>query len=149
MLEQFIEVLNQDLAREYGHFHYYIFSSSVVSGLHREEMSEFFQKEAAGEMAHILEFSKMIRSLGGKPTRQISPYGTDLKQFYPEELLEVALKMEQEVVANYVKRQDEATELEEKDPANKVHYRYITVFLDEQILDSRNAVNEITEMLKK
>jgi len=144
-----IEKLNEDLAREYSHWHFYIRASAVVTGLHREEFSEMFQEEAAGEMIHILEFSKLILGLGGTPSTRVALFNDNF--FEPRELILEALKMEEEVVSNYVERMDDAEALEIADYSrgkSKVNGRYIHIFLEDQILDSRKAVDNYKEILK-
>lgn len=142
-LHEMIEKLNLDLSREYSHWHFYIHAAAVVTGLHREEFSEMFLKEATGEMQHIFEFKKLILGLGGYPTIQVAPFNNHLTS--PRDLVLEALKMEEEVVLNYVLRMDEAEELESD---CKVSGRYVHIFLEDQILDSRKAVDNYKEILK-
>ena len=148
-LYELLEKLNEDLAREYSHWHFYMRASAVVTGLHREEFSELFKEEAEGEMNHILEFSKLILGLGGVPTTRVALFDDDASD--PTELIEQALKMEQEVVANYVQRMDDAEALERDDYArgeSKVNGRYIHIFLEDQIMDSRKAVDNYKQILR-
>lgn len=157
-LDKLIVLLNEDLSREYAHMHFYLHAAAVVTGLHREEYQELFMKEAASEMQHVHEFGKMILGLGGIPGTAVAPFydggfsssnlsGSTgvLGDFQPKTLLTEALRMEQEVVANYTQRMDEAEEL---DGEHKVHGRYVHIFLEDQILDSRAAVDQYKEMLK-
>jgi hypothetical protein len=53
--------------------------------------------------------------------------------------------MEEEVVTNYVRRQKDATLLEENDPVNG---GWINVFLDSQIQDSREDADHFKQILK-
>lgn len=142
-LKELIDKLNEDLSREYAHMHFYLHAAAMVVGLHREEYQELFMKEAASEMQHVHEFGKMILGLGGVPTTLIAPYHIKLTD--PADLIRAALDMEQEVVANYTQRMDEAEELDGDD---KVHGRYVHIFLEDQILDSRAAVDQYREILK-
>lgn len=144
-LNTLIDLLNKDLSREYSHWHFYINAAIRVVGLHREEYQEFFEKEAAGEMQHIQEFGKLISGLGGIPTTTVANFETGYTE--PEELLSAALAMEEEVVANYVQRMDDAEELEANGGIDKVHGRYVHIFLEEQIMDSRKAVDHLREIL--
>jgi bacterioferritin (cytochrome b1) len=153
-LTELVEKLTEDLSREYAHMHFYLHAAAMVTGLDREEYQEFFLKEAASEMQHVHEFSKLILGLGGFPQPTVasfySPFaGTQGNWYTPEILIQQALKMEEEVVANYVDRMDEAEELEkESKGAYKVDGRYVHIFLEEQILDSRKAVDHYREILK-
>lgn len=150
-IDEMIALLNQDLKREYSHWHFYMQAAALVTGLHREEYSEFFMEEAKGEMEHVLEFSKLIIGLGGIPVPGYINYFEDVDTQYPgiKSLLEIALDIEQEVVANYVERMDQAEELEkDSDPTVKVDGRYIHIFLEDQILDSRSAVDNIRQIMR-
>lgn len=138
-----IEILNEDLSREYSHWHFYMQAAAVVTGLHREEYSELFLEEAEGEMKHILEFKKLILGLGGYPTTNVAKFRHDLVS--PVELIQEALKMEQEVVWNYVDRMDDAEKLEK---FSKVDGRRVHIFLEDQIMDSRDSVDNYREILK-
>jgi len=145
-LGEFVGKLNQDLANEYKHWNFYIQAMTNVQGLHREEIGEFLKKEAAGEMLHIEEFKRVIIGLGGKPTTNAAPFAHDIVT--PKEILEYALVMEDEVVWNYVHRIDDAVMLQENGGIDKVHGKYVELFLEDQILDSRNDADHIREMLK-
>jgi len=146
-LEEFIGKLNEDLSREYSHWHFYMNAAIRIVTPHREELQELFLTEAAGEMKHIEEFGRLIVGLGGVPTVEVAPFESDLL-IYPLELLSEALKMEEEVVANYVQRMDDAELLEQNGGEDKVHGRYINIFLEDQILDSRKAVDHYKELLR-
>jgi len=142
-----IEHLNHDIAREYAHWHFYMNASIRVTGLHREEFSEFFLKEAQGEMTHIVEFGKLIVGLGGTPVASPDVFATAMDS--PKDLLAETLRMEEQVVQHFVDRQDEAEALEKNGGTNDlVNGRRVNVFLDDQILDSRATVDHVREMLK-
>jgi len=145
-LSQLVDHLNHDLAREYAHWHFYMNASLRVTGLHREEYQEFFLKEAQGEMLHIAEFGKLIIGLGGVPVATPDVFVSKLTD--PKELLTETLRMEEQVVQEFVDRQDEAEMLEENGGMDRVNGRRVNVFLDDQILDSRATVDHVREMLK-
>lgn len=160
--KKLIENLNEDLKREYSHWHYYMAAAEMVVGPHREEFQEFFMKEASGEMQHILEFSKLIRGLGGIPTMEtaqfrnllpntfISQCGNEITTPIPEikTLLTGALHMETEVVANFVQRMDEAEAFGDMGTSqDRIDGRYIQIFLEEQMMDSRGTVDHLKQML--
>jgi bacterioferritin (cytochrome b1) len=145
-LDDLIKYLNQDLAREYAHWHFYINAAVRVTGLPREEYQEFFEKEAAGEMQHIQEFAKLILGLGGIPTTTPAHYAENLSD--PTSLLQEALRMEEEVVNQFVGRMDQADELEINGGQDRVNGRYVHIFLEEQMMDSRQTVDHLREILK-
>lgn len=148
-----INKLQDDLSREYSHWHFYINASITVTGLHREELSEFFLTQAQSEMLHIQQWAKLILGLGVSPMITCNNLVTsELSAFYyspktPKELLEYALNMEKEVVNNFVQRMDECDELENV-PEDKTDARWVHLFLEDQLMDSRADVDNINEMLK-
>jgi len=147
-LAELIDRLNGDLAREYAHWHFYMNAALRVTGLHREEYSEFFLKEAAGEMKHIEEFGRLIIGLGGVPVSMPDPDMFVNNLTDPKDLLTETLCIEEQVVQHFVDRQDDAAKLEENGGMDRVHGRRVDVFLDDQILDSRATVDHVREILK-
>ena len=145
-LQEMVRTLNSDLGREYMHWHFYMNAAMRVTGLHRQEVQEFFLDEAKGEMAHVEEFGRLIVGLGGIPNTVVAPFRNDITD--PKQLLTEALKFEDEVVANYVERMDQAIELQNNGGKDKVHGRFIEIFLEDQILDSRKDADHMREMLK-
>jgi bacterioferritin (cytochrome b1) len=143
--DELVAKLNNDLSNEYSHWHFYINAAIRVQGLHREEFQEFFLKEAAGEMEHIVEFGKLICGLGGNPTKEVASFPSEANT--PEELLTQALMLEEIVVSNYVDRMDDAEALEESGGQDRIDGRYVHIFLEDQILDSRKAIDHIRELV--
>jgi bacterioferritin (cytochrome b1) len=138
--DEMIARLNGDLRNEYKHMHFYLQSSFLVRGLHREELSEYLADHAKSEFEHVQQFAKVIVGLGGVPDTNPNsfPNLTD-----PQEILEYALQMEDEVVSNYVQRMKDAQSLGGVDGA------YVEIFLEDQILDSRGDADHLREMVKK
>jgi bacterioferritin (cytochrome b1) len=138
--EELVEKLNDDLSRERYHHLFYLLSASLVTGLHREEMSEFFLKQAESEMKHIKQFQDVILELGGKPS--VIPSGHPVITInWPHHILGEALKMEDEVVKNYVERLDDAAEL------GGVDGTYVGLFIEDQLLDSKSDAANIRRMV--
>jgi bacterioferritin (cytochrome b1) len=137
--QNLIEKLNNDLKNEYTHMHFYLQSSFVIEGLHRAEIGEWLAKQATGEFNHIQQFAKMIVGLGGVPETKHHPFPLLTE---PYEILQYAQKLESEVVANYVQRMDECTITEKEDA------KYVELFLEDQVIDSRADLDEIKQMLK-
>ena len=144
-LSQLISLLNEDLSREYMHWHFYMNAAIRVQTLHRAEIQELMLKEAAGEMKHIEEFGKLIVGLGGTPIVNVASFESNVTD--PKKILEEALKIEEEVVANYVQRMDDAEKLESLGGIDKINGRYVHIFLEEQILDSRQAVDHYKQLI--
>jgi len=145
-LNKLVEKLNEDLNREYMHMHFYLHAASTISGTDREEYREFLLDAAKSELNHIHEFTDMIIGLGYIPTPETLSYPTNLTRV--REILEYALQIEDEVVERYVQRMDDAEELEKEGGLNKVHGRFIHIFLENQIMDSRTDADNIRRMLR-
>lgn len=143
--KEIINLLKEDLKREYAHWHFYMAAAMQVTGLHREEYQEFFMKEAAGEMAHIKEFGDLIIGLGGELSHDVADFQSKvIGRRNPIELLAHAMCMETEVVSQFVTRMEQADELEKKD---KIDGRYIQIFLEDQMMDSRKTVDHLNQIL--
>lgn len=144
-LTELTNLLNEDLSREYSHMHFYLHASIVCRGLHREEYSEMFKAEATSEMEHVAQFGKMILGIGGTPGTSVAEFSKGITD--PLKLVEEAMRMEKEVVENYVDRMDQAIQLQENGGDDRIHGRYIEIFLEDQILHSRTDVDNFREML--
>jgi ferritin len=152
-LNELVDLLNEDLSREYSHWHFYMTNSASVSGLHREEISEFLFKEAQGEMNHVNEFNKLLhgiinrRKLNKTISISVASFRDNIS--CPLEILEEALKMEEEVVRNYVQRIKDASSLQENGGEDEIDGKFIELFLEDQMADSRSDADEIRMMIKK
>jgi bacterioferritin (cytochrome b1) len=138
--DKMIDLLNNDLKNEWKHLCFYLYHASAVTGLNREEYKEFFLKEAAGEMGHVTEFSDVILGLGGTANDDRNSFE---KFTNPEQIFAYALKMEEEVVENYVQRIKDAVEL------GGVDGQWLEIFLEGQVQKSREDVDSYRQILKK
>ncbi len=151
--DEVIALMNSDLSREYSHWHFYMNAAIRVKGLHREELQEFFLKEAAGEMQHVKEFGCAILGMGGTPTVEVADFFAAVN--VDSVLLTCAMNMEKEVVENYAKRMTMfgllADQIElrsgEVPPITLADATFLEAFYEGQLLDSRNAVDHLTQML--
>lgn len=137
-----INKLNDDLVNEYTHMHFYLQSSFLVQGINRAETSEWLAEHAESEFKHIQEFAKMIVGLGGVP---VTAHKDIPSLFNPIEIFAYAYVLEREVVTNYVQRMEEVGidyGLEDQDR------KYVELFLEDQVLDSRGDLDEIAQFLK-
>ncbi|HEV8347854.1 MAG TPA: ferritin-like domain-containing protein [Vicinamibacterales bacterium] len=66
--EQLIELLNEDLAREYQAVIAYVVYSQVLKGAEYMNIAEELEKHAGEELNHALIISKHVDYLGGMPT---------------------------------------------------------------------------------
>lgn len=140
-----IGFLQSDLAQERKHLTFYANAGATVAGLHREELSEFFLKEAASELQHVIEFSQMIVRLGGTPCpAMIVDIPSHLYACQdPKALIAYAAQMEQEVAENYTKRLHQTESIGEPDKM-AVH-----LFYERQLEDSWAASRELQLMIKE
>lgn len=136
--QELIDLLNNDLKNEWKHHNFYLHNASTLTGLLSIEYKEFLLKQAEGEMHHVTQWSDMIKGLGGVPTKICNDFPT-LSSL--GEILNYALSMEEEVLANYVKRIDDAEQL------GGVDGYWVTIFLENQIQDSRQDRDEIIKFL--
>jgi rubrerythrin len=141
----FANMMLGDLKNERKHMLFYLTAASTVSGPHREEFRELFEKEAAAELQHVLEFQNTLLGLGVdlKDAEEVVTNYPYIVSYDLKELLEFALQMEMEVVANYSKRIADNLGLLE-DPDRK----YIEIFYEEQIKKSREDVDNYRMILK-
>ncbi len=103
--EDLIRGLNEDLAHEYQAVIMYTTYSTMITGMHRPALKEFFASEIAEELAHAQLLASKITALGGKPTT------TPAEVVYhnsPREMLEEVLKAESTTIDRYVKRREQA-----------------------------------------
>lgn len=151
-IEDLVDLLISDLSREYMHWHFYMQAATSVRGLHRQEISEFFLEQASSEMKHVEEFRRMIqgiisrRKLNKSVPSLVAEFQKDLT--CPVDLLNFALKMEEEVVSNYVERLSQAESIQGNNPQDRDDGKYVELFLEDQIIDSRSDADNIREMLE-
>jgi bacterioferritin (cytochrome b1) len=142
---KFAEIMLSDLMNERKHMLFYLTAASTVSGLHREEYKELFEKEASGEMSHVVEFQNCILGLGvdlSASTKVIS--NNDYIVSYDLiELLKYALAMEEEVVSNYAKRIAEDILL-----LDEPEKRWMEIFYEDQLEKSRKDVDNYKMILR-
>jgi bacterioferritin (cytochrome b1) len=154
--QDMISKLNLDVANEYKHMLVYLHFATTVEGLHRVELAEFWMEAARSEMDHVAEFSRVVLGLGGQPTRfplgrlydneqgQVVSAGPSFPYMAnAQEQVQFALAMEDEVVANYVQRLNDA------DALGGVDGTYVRLFIEDQILDSRTDADRLREMAKR
>src|SRR5207249_36204 len=68
--QQLIELLNEDLAREYQAVIAYVVYSQVLKGAEYMNIAHELEQHALQELQHALTISKQVDYLGGMPTVQ-------------------------------------------------------------------------------
>jgi bacterioferritin len=123
--ERLIELLNEDLAREYQAVISYVVYSQVIKGAQYMTIAEELEKHAREELEHALTIAKQIDYLGGMPTVRPAPVRISES---PEELLRFDLEAENETVRNYRDRVRQAESLGEFALAERLR----KILVDEQ-----------------
>lgn len=138
--DELIELLSLDLQREWQHLDFYLKNSSTVTGLHRQEYSEFLLDAAKNELQHVKEFQDLLIGLGAKiPLKYELVIEIDERI---DKILHNALKLEEEVLDNYAIRIEQAEKIGGTDG------RWIAVFLEGQLQHSREDADNIKQILK-
>src|SRR5580765_5138018 len=89
--KRLIELLNEDLAREYQAIIAYVVYSQVIKGAQYMSIASELEKHAGEELGHAIIIAKQIDYLGGTPTVQPKPVKLSKK---PEDLLRFDLQNE-------------------------------------------------------
>jgi bacterioferritin len=96
--EELIDLLNEDLAREYQAIISYVIYSQVLKGAQYMNIAAELKKHAGEELAHALTIAGQIDYLGGMPLGVPKDVKTSEQA---EEMLWFDLNAENETVANY------------------------------------------------
>ncbi len=123
--EKLVELLNEDLAREFQAVIAYVNYSQVLKGAAYMNIAAELEKHAGEELSHALILSNQIDYLGGMPTTVPKEVKTSDKA---EDMLRFDLDNENETIRQYRRRVKQCDELGEF--ATAEHIREI--LLDEQ-----------------
>jgi bacterioferritin len=96
--KQLIDLLNEDLSREYQAIIAYVNYSQVLKGAQYMKIAAELQVHAGEELAHALTIAKQIDYLGGMPSVTPRPVKTSEKA---QDMLRFDLDNENETIANY------------------------------------------------
>ena len=99
--EKLIDLLNEDLAREYQAIIAYVVYSQVLKGAAYMNIAAELEVHATEELQHALVLSNQIDYLGGMPVVVPKPVKTSEKA---EEMLRFDLDNENETIRNYRER---------------------------------------------
>ncbi len=100
-IQDLIDALNEDLAREYQAIIAYTVYSNVLSGAEYMNIADELRLHAAQELQHALIIADQIDYLGGMPTATPKPVRLSKKA---EEMLRFDLDNETETIRNYRQR---------------------------------------------
>lgn len=99
--EQMIELLNDDLAREYQAIIAYTVYSQTMKGAPYTDIAGELEVHAGEELAHAISIANQIDYLNGKPTVKPKPVKVSDDA---EEMLRFDLENERTTIINYRKR---------------------------------------------
>ncbi len=137
--EGLIALVQEDLKNERKHLAAYTQFAVQLRGLHRNELREFCETQAADELVHVTQFSELIVFLGGVPGTEVNDYPAGLK--CPKEIMKAIVKMEDEVADLYADR------LRVTDGMENAPTAYCHVFYENQIEDSWRTAREVELMI--
>lgn len=99
--EQMIELLNEDLAREYQAIIAYVIYSQTIKGAQYNHIAQELEKHAGEELQHAINVAKQIDYLNGTPTNKPKEVKVSEKA---EEMLKFDLENERVTLQNYRQR---------------------------------------------
>jgi bacterioferritin len=135
--EELVDLLNEDLAREYQAIIAYVVYSQVIKGAQYMNIAEELEKHAREELQHALVIAKQIDYLGGVPTVTSLPVKTSQST---EEMLRFDLDNENSTIRGYRERVRQCEALGEYAMAE--HIREILVNEQEHQIDLATALGE-------
>jgi bacterioferritin len=108
--EKLIDLLNEDLSREYQAIIAYVNYSQVLKGAQYMNIAGELEVHAKEELAHALALANHIDYLGGMPSVTPVPVKTSEKA---EDMLRFDLENERVTIRNYRRRVKQCDELNE------------------------------------
>jgi bacterioferritin len=133
--EELIQLLNEDLAREYQAVIAYVVYSQVLKGAQYMKIAAELQLHAGEELQHALIIAKQVDYLGGMPAVVPKPVKTSEKA---EDMLRFDLDNENETIRNYRQRLRQCEALGEYAMAEQI--RQILVQEQEHQIDLATAL---------
>jgi bacterioferritin len=115
--KKLIDLLNEDLAREFQAIIAYVNYSQVLKGAAYMNIAAELAVHATEELAHAIILSNQIDYLGGMPTTVPKPVKTSEKA---EDMLRFDLDNENETIRNYRRRIKQCDELGEFATAEQI-----------------------------
>jgi bacterioferritin len=132
---EMIQLLNEDLAREYQAIIAYVVYSQVLKGAAYNDIAQQLELHAAQELNHAIQIAKQIDYLGGMPTTEAKPVKTSAEAV---KMLRFDLDNEVETVGNYRTRIRQAEAMGEFALAEKL--RQIIVEEQDHEIDLASAL---------
>ncbi len=99
--KQMVDLLNQDLAREYQAIIAYVIYSQTIKGAEYNHIAQELEKHAGEELQHAIQIAKQIDYFNGSPTNKPKEVKVSEK---PKEMLRFDLENERQTLMNYRQR---------------------------------------------
>ena len=141
--EVLIDLLNEDLSREYQAIISYVVYSQVLKGAEYMNIADELAVHAGEELAHALIISNQIDYLGGMPAVTANPVRTSEKA---KDMLRFDLENETETIRNYRERVRQCEELGEYAMAE--HIREILKDEQDHLISLATALGEDPPVIK-
>lgn len=138
-----VDLLNEDLSREYQAIISYVVYSQVLKGAEYMNIADELAKHAGEELAHALIISNQIDYLGGMPAVTPKPVRTSEKA---RDMLRFDLENETETIRNYRERVRQCEELGEYAIAE--HIREILKDEQDHLISLATALGEDPPVIK-
>jgi bacterioferritin len=135
--ERLVELLNEDLSREYQAIIAYVVYSQVLKGAEYMNIADQLAVHAKQELDHALMIARQIDYLGGMPTVTPQPVKTSEKA---KDMLRFDLNNEGETIRNYRDRVRQCEELGEFAMAEQI--RGILINEQDHQIDLATALGE-------
>ncbi len=123
--EELIDLLNEDLSREYQAIIAYVVYSQVLKGAEYMNIAGELEVHATQELQHALKIANQIDYLGGMPTVTPKPVKTSEEA---KEMLQFDLNNETETIKNYRERVRQCEDLSEFAMSEQIR----EILIDEQ-----------------
>src|SRR5436190_22930503 len=99
--KQMVDLLNEDLAREYQAIIAYVIYSQTLKGAEYNHIAQELEKHAGEELSHALRIAKQIDYFNGQPINQPKEVKRSDK---PKEMMRLDLENERATITNYRQR---------------------------------------------
>jgi bacterioferritin len=108
--KRMVELLNEDLAREYQAIIAYIIYSQTMKGAEYNHIADELEKHAGEELEHAIKIAKQIDYFNGTPTNKPNEVKMSDK---PKDMLRFDLENERQTLVNYRQRVRQADQMGE------------------------------------
>lgn len=135
--ERLIELLNNDLSKEYAAAIQYIQHAAVMSGAQFGNIIKELKIHANEEVGHAIILADQIDFLGGTPTIDVGEIKIDEDN---KKMLEQDLEGEEDAITRYKIRVEQAEQLKEFDLAQQL--RNILAVEQEHAMDLKQALGK-------